>query len=128
MSLVCVTMASRRSVLFFTIGVAISIFSPTVTISDNLVWSLRDIEIMEKRRIHWRWEKLVGVTGNSLQYESVPVCKTTNSNLFLCSPVWLFLGCHLGTLFANVMKEQCVYNQKQDCMIVKRESSIYARL
>lgn len=78
--------------------------------------------------ISWRWEKFGSVTGNSLQYESFPVCKMTNSYLFLCLPVWLFLGCHLGTLFANVMKEQCVYNQKQDYMIVKWESSIYARL
>lgn len=111
------TTASPLSVLVFTIGVAISTFSPTVPVSDTLVWSLEAFEVMEKSRIPWRWEKFVGVTGNSLYNESVPVWKMTNSNLFLCSPVWLFLGCHLGTLFANVMKEQCVYNQKQDCTI-----------
>jgi hypothetical protein len=43
-------------------------------------------------------------------------------------PVWLFLEGHLRASFANAMMEQLVYNQNEDYMIVKWESSMYAYL
>lgn len=51
-----------------------------------------------------------------------------NYNLTPCLPVWLFLGYHLRTSFANAIKEQHVYNQNEDYMIVKWECSMYAYL